>query len=291
MIADWTVPFTLVTDRGTIYFNEPSQTEGYYIIDKGASDEITEIRATRNGVPQNPGSILHRGFYSGVVLNLTLEYWTPGGKPACKTTDPTSQAMDDLLLKNLDAILNGGGRILFTPTGQPQRLIDELRWIGEAKLTEEDTATTVAFTLASPFPYAIDFEQTLTVLTEASPTDNLINTGTTEFYPVFKIYGPFFGFELTNADNLDDDGNPFKIVYDSDLPGAVSVPGGDYIEIDTFRNTVYLNGDGASRKAGIDIEQSDFFSLVVGNNNLTIVGDGGSNVAPDADVLWQAAWV
>ena len=57
-----------------------------------------------------------------------------------------------------------------------------------------------------------------------------------------------------------------------------------YAEIDTFRNTIYQNGAGANLKDGLDVEMTDFFGLVPGNNVITI--SGGS-----VTVLWQAAWV
>lgn len=290
MIADWNVPMVLVTPEGTLYLNESSQAEGYYVLDKRNCRQTTGIRATRNPVPQAPGAILHRGFTDGALLELAVEYWAGVNETACATSSPTSQSMDDLLLKHLRSILNGGGRLIWTPAGEPVRLLDELRWVETTQLVEDDGLTGTSFGLASPFPYGIDYTQTLTVLTSSSPTQTLTNTGTAPMYPVFKVYGPFYGFELENASNLDDDGNPLRIVYDSDLPGAVSVAGGHYIEIDTFRNTVYLDGDGASRKAGIDIEASDFWDLIVGDNEVTISGQAGSNVAPDVDILWQAAW-
>src|SRR6185295_4647970 len=119
-----------------------------------------------------------------------------------------------------------------------------------------------------------------------SPTAILNNSGTAPFWPVFKVYGPFDSFQIENSSNLDDDGNPMIILYQDILPGAVPIGGSDYIEIDCFRNTVYLNGSGDTRKAGINIIESDFWNLIVGNSTVTVSG-GGSNAAPNVDILWQ----
>jgi hypothetical protein len=95
------------------------------------------------------------------------------------------------------------------------------------------------------------------------------------------VYGPFDQFVLSNVTT------GLDIVYDDSLPGAVSVASGHYIEIITFANTVYLDGDGPSRKAGIDIRNSDFWQLEVGDNDVEITAN---STAPDVDILWQAAW-
>ena len=65
--------------------------------------------------------------------------------------------------------------------------------------------------------------------------------------------------------------------------GADSIAGGSYAEIDTFRNTIFLNGSGANLKAGVDELSSEYFGLRVGENEIAI--DGAS-----VDVLWAPAW-
>lgn len=288
-IGDWDVTFELITPEGSLFFNEPAQAEGLFLLDKAGCESGTEVRATADNVPQSDGSILHRGFLSGYATKFAMQYWAGIHLAACATTEPTSQSMNDLLGKHLRSILNGGGRLLYNPTGEPRRLIDDVRLIERLVVVEGDGLTGCSFTLASPFPYAIDFQQTLTQLSAGDPDATLDNDGSSPFFPVFKVYGPFDTFELENANALDDAGNPMRIVYSSALPGAVAVGGGHYIEIDCFRNTVYLDGDGPSRKAGINIIESDFFPLVVGDNLISISG-GGSNAAPDVDILWNPAW-
>ncbi len=118
-------------------------------------------------------------------------------------------------------------------------------------------------------------------------TTALTNAGTVNFYPVFKVNGPFTAFTLRNNSVLDSQGNPLDIVYDGNLPGAQSVAGGHYAEIDTFRNTVYLDGNLANLKPGINILFSDFWWLQPGTNNVRFESDSGT---ASVDVLWQAAY-
>ena len=68
------------------------------------------------------------------------------------------------------------------------------------------------------------------------------------------------------------------------LPGGQSIGGGEYAEIDTFRNTIFLNGDEDDLAAGVVIEDSDFWGLEVGNNVLDSSG-------PNFDVLWNIPWI
>lgn len=285
-ISTWDGPARLITPEGTCYFNEPAQTEGYYIQLKEACDGGADLRATRANVPQSGGSILNLGFDEGYLLKLGLVYQID---PQLDDCERKLSDQDDFLMLHLRSIESGGGRYIWTPgPGKPERLLDNLQLYIRPIVTVESGQTGVQFSLASPFPYAVDFTQTLTQLSAGSPSAVLDNTGTAPFFPVFKIYGPFDSFEI-DTDQLDEFGDPMKILYQDILPGAVPVGSGNYIEIDTFRNTAYLNGFGASRKAGISIIQSDFFTLNPGNNTISVSG-GGSNPAPDVDILWQAAW-
>lgn len=282
-ISDWDCPARLITPQGTIFFNNLAQNEGFYVQVKEGCDGGADTRATRYPVPQSGGAILNRGFDDGYLLKLAITYWVDNENPACETSDPTLAEVDDFLMLHLRSILNGGGRYIFQPVGETERLLDELSVVERAVVTVENGLTGVQFTLASPFPYTIEFNQSLTTIDAGSPSAVLNNTGTAPFFPVFKVFGPADNWTLENTST------GLMIVYDSDLPGAVTIAPGDYIEIDTFRNTAYLNGTGASRKAGIDIIQSDFWPLEVGNNTVTIQGDG-SDPAPDVDILWQPAW-
>lgn len=279
-IAEWENLISLVTPQGELLLNT-EQAEGFFLTAKENADSGCDVRATAQGVPQGAGSILHRGFPDGYGLKIPIQYWVDAKTPACATSNPTAQQMDDRLMRHVRSILGGGGRVFYHPAGMAVRLLDQINNVAKSPLTEEAGLTGTVLTLASPYPYLINFDQTLTTLTSGSPTATLTNTGSAPFFPVFKVYGSFDDFVLSNLTT------GMEIAYDDSQPGGAAVVSPDYIEIDTFRNTVYLNGDGASRKAGIVIPTSDFFTLEVGANDLQIASDG---TAPNVDVLWQAAW-
>src|SRR5262249_44606909 len=97
-------------------------------------------------------------------------------------------------------------------------------------------------------------------------------------------------FALANNSVLDENGQPLVIGYDSSRPGAVSVGSGHYAEIDTWRGSIFLDGDSADLTAGLTTvfdagpppRYCDFWKLAVGHN------------PPDFDtdtvVLWAPAW-
>lgn len=284
VVSEWDVDASLVTPQGTLVFNDQTSNEGYFIQDKDGCQSGIEIRAEKYGVPQGDGSILRRRFTTGYQLQLQLNLFESFQNPACKTTDPSSREMYDLIALHVRSILDGGGRYLWTPTGAAQRLLDDLHLLTPPALVVNDAYTQVTFTLDSPYPYAIDFEQTLTQFSEADPDQTLDNTGTAPFYPVWKVYGPITYFTILNVTTNE------EIVYDGTLPGAIPIPDGSYAEINTFRNTVYLDGDQTNLKPGVDIELSDFFPLEVGENDILVDGAGGTYPVPDVDCLWQAAW-
>jgi hypothetical protein len=290
-IADWNVPMTLVTPQGELDLNDVGNAAGGFMLDNQNCKSGPAVRATADNVPQGDGAILHAGFLGGYALTLAIQYWAGDSTAACATSSPTSDTMNDELMRHLASIIDGGGRLLYTPAGKARRLLDRLQLFGDSiDVTETPGATGISFTLLSELPYSFDFEQQLTTIDDGTPTATLTNEGSIKYFPVFQIHGPFSAFILTNHSALDKDGNPLQIVYDADLPGAVPIGPSDYIEIITFENTCYLNGDGPSRKAGIDITTSDFWPLVVGDNDVEIEGEG-TGPTPTVDILWQSAWL
>lgn len=291
-IDDWTFPASIITPEGTLNLNDDAQVEGcFFLLPSACVGSVEAIRAEKYGIPNADGSYLRRRFTSGYGLKLAMNLAVvPVGlgerKPACTTSDPTATEMLDLLMLHLRSILNGGGRFLWTPrvTGSAQRLLDDLWLFTPPVVTVDQLWTTVTFDLDTRFPYAIDFTQIVTSFSGSDSQQFLDNTGTSPFWPVWKIYGPSDGFHIVNQDTLE------EIVYDKDLPGASPIPGGSYLEIDTFRNTAYLNGNGADFKPGIDVELSTFFPLAVGVNDILVTDDGSGGGVPDVDCLWQAAW-
>ena len=172
---------------------------------------------------------------------------------------------------------DSGGRIEWTPTGKAIRMLDQIKIIERETVSIDAVGIrTVEFTLATRFPYAMDLTEITTSISSGGAAA-LNNTGTAEFWPVFKVYGPTSFFTLSNQSTGED------IVYDSGLPGGFAVGAGSYVEIDTFRNVAYINGNQANAKPNIDMELSDFWSLAPGSNAVGITG-------ASVDILWQNAW-
>ena len=256
-IAEWEKLTTLITPEGELALNDQNVDPGrpIYLTLKDGAESGTEVRSTGDPVPQGFGTLWHRGFTNGYVLKMTVEYWVLGSTgvpvPATELTTPTAQQMDDDLMRHYRSLMAGGGRILYEPTGLPVRLADRLFAIAKPVLSEAQVNTSTILEFGSELPYLLDFTQTTTTIDDGSPTATLDNTGSAPFYPVFRVAGPFDDFVLTNITTGE------EIVYDDSLPGAVAVGSGDYIEIITIANTVYLNRDGASRKAPTDIRNPD----------------------------------
>lgn len=270
--VDWNVQCTLGSVYGDLEFN--TDTGDRYLLDMAGCNMWQDVRAQQLNVPQEDGSLVQERFDTGTRLQLKVELWQDED-PAC---DEDLQRMADTISKHAHSMVKAAfaGRWLWDPDGVAVRLLDYMQMSERMTWEFAGRATAVGLVFDSPFPYAIDFTQILTNITGSTA---LNNTGNTPFYPVFKVNGASSAFTLSN------DTTGFAVVFDDSLPGASPIPGGSYLEIDTFRNTAYLNGSGANYKDGIDVTMSDFFSLVPGNNVITISG------APSVDVLWQAAWV
>lgn len=271
-ISDWTVSATLASVYGDLVLN--AATGDRYLIDQSDSDMWQDVRAQQLNVPQEDGSLIQERFFTGTRLKLAIQLWE-NGDPAC---DEALTRMVDTLMKHAASLLKAAnsGRFLWDPAGDDVRMLDYMQLLARPQWAWADGARKATLNFDSPFPYAIDFTQILTNITGSTALDNV---GNTTMFPVFKVNGASSAFTLSN------DTTGLLISFDSALPGASAIPGGSYLEIDTFRNTAYLNGDGANYKPGIDVQASDFFGLVPGANVISISG------APSVDVLWQAAWV
>lgn len=306
MIVEWENPWQLVSPAGTLQFNADvslgTTPLGHFLLDRTKCSAGAARRITRTNLPQADGEITHRKFRSGYVLELNVQFWDYGkGALAC---GGTLREMADLLDLHLNAIANADGRILWEPTSWPddglvlsQRMVDKVRSLGPSGLGGDSSFVSVVveqaadgpgadatFALLSPLPYAQDFTQ---ITTNIASGGTLTNGGNTDFYPVMQVHGPCSSFAITNTSVQDENGNDLSVVYDSTLPGAVTIGVGHYAEIDFFRQTIFLDGHFANLSAGIDVTLSDFFPLVPGDNVLTVGAYTGSQI----DVLWQNAYI
>ncbi len=303
MIGEWENPWWLETPEGTLLLNDTDMTtKRRFQLVPGRCSASLPVRVTADDIPQGDGAIPHRRWRSGFTVHLALELLVDpngeGGNEIGADPEPACEedlvAMLDLLGLHINAMIRTGlvsgfpnARLFFTPSGagtQGDRMFDrcQLQTGGAVSLTEGAIGTLVEFDLDTPYPYYIEATETQTSL-GASGVEMIDNAGNTNYYPVVKVYGPTSNFILLNDSVEDLDGNPLEILYDSSLPGASAVSGGDYIEINFFTGQAFLNGSGANRKAGIDMRYSDFWPLVPGENLVACIG------AP-AVVLSNGAW-
>lgn len=285
MIADWSVPFVLTTPYANLEFNVEMPGLGLYLLRQDGCSTGISVRQTTDNIPQADGSIPHHRFLTGVQIVLAIQLWADADSIAC---DEQLQTMLDTLKGAFRSLLNAGdneGRIAWEPVGgssadSTYRMLDDIRLLVYADpkpiSLETEWVWEVGVTIDTRYPYAEDLTQIQDTVTT---TATLTNLGNADFWPVWKVNGPFDTFTLLNEDT------GLQIVYDSSLPGAVSVAGGDYAEIDTFQGTIFLNGSGADLSAGIDALNTDDFPLIPGDNLISLTGD-----PPDADCLYQAAW-
>lgn len=264
--AEWDVPFVLTSPYGDLDIN--SATGDRYLLVQSGCDMGAPLRVTKDNVPQGNGSIMHRRFESGYECTLTMQLWD-GDNPAC---DAALVRMLDAINKHARGLLNAGdnqGRLRWTPTGANERMLDDIRLLERVvvQVPENGLGVQVTFAVDTAYPYAQEYTQQSTALNAT-----LTNTGTVAYWPVVKVFGPTSAFTLTNVTT------GLQMVY-----SGTAIGGGDYVEIDMFRNTMYLNGNGANRISSLNMLTSDFFPLEVGANALTITG-------ATATVLWAPAF-
>lgn len=278
-VSDWNPPnkFYLTNPfNGSMTFNEQTSS-GIYLLDRsGCSFEIS-VRSTSDNVPQSDGSILHHRFLTGTQMKLAFVLGETTEIPAC---DETLGLMLEELSGAFRSLLNAGdneGRLAWDiPGGGPIRMLDDVRLLVYPAFDAGGNLPTVTVTIDSQYPYAQDLTQISTPIANGANA-NLDNDGTANYFPVFQVHGATSAFTLENTTTGE------QFVYDANLPGAVSIGGGDYAEIDTFRNTVFLNGNGANLKAGVDQLNSEYWDLRTGINNVAITG-------ASVDVLWAPAY-
>lgn len=286
-IADWSVPFILhssVYSLTDLDINVPvsfAAGTGIYRLRPDACHLRNNVRSVKENVPQEDGSILHRRYLTGSEMDLAVQFWAPDDALAC---DELLQEMTDSFMGYAYGLLNAGddqGRVLWLPDGDSSafssyRMLDDIRLLSypvESGVTPYELTLTVDCGL----PYSEDFTQD-----NPSIPGTATNYGNRPTYPVMKLYGTFSGVTVTNTTT----GSVWQ--YDGTLPGAATVTSPNYLEVNVFNNTVYLNGSGANRMAGVIMTTSDFFSLVPGNNTITVSYTGGAGGA--SLMLVNGAW-
>lgn len=291
-------PTRLNAPIGNLLFNQAmilgDGSTGYFMLNAEQSKDRRSLRATSDDVPQGDGRILHRRFSSGTELTLVVQLWERiasseglgDGDPAC---GKQLRLMLETLGLYLQAVLNGRGRWFWEPTDYAdERMLDDARWLVDVSRDLSGKITTVTFGLDSPWPYFIDATERFGSDTTIPDGDTAVitNDGNHETYPVIEVYGATSAFTIINHSEIDDNGDPLQIVYDAAIPVTPPAPigGSDFAEIITFRNSIYLNGNQANLKKGLDVEETDFFTLRPGDNEIEVIG-------ADVAFRFNNAWV
>lgn len=218
------------------------------------------------------------------------------------TVLPTDTRTRQEVLDRLGAFLNPRGRAWLIyrledgSTERRIRLVPAQRTApiarpGSAKITvgwrgpdgvEESTTVTQAAAAATPdvepgMTFPLTFPLTFP---ESSPVGavTITNPGNVAAYPTLRLFGPVTGPRVENQTT------GARLVFPD-----LSIPAGDYLEIDTRAKSILLNGE-SSRYNELDFAVSSWLDLEPGENVLryypTSFGDGA-----EATVRFRAAWI
>ena len=281
-LADWTVSFELTSAvySATDLEINTQTVNGLYLLRPEGCSLVNQVRSTKEMVPQSDGAILHRRFAAGMEMTLAIQLWETPTKIAC---DTVLQEMLDTLMGYLYGLLNADdneGRVQWLPDGfssaaSNYRMLDDIRLASyPVESQQPGSPYEITVTVDCELPYTEDATQVSQSLTGGSGT--IVNYGNRPLFPVWQIWGPFNSVTITNTTPAPDQ----QFIWDESLPGAgAALTNADYLEIDTFRNTVTRVAAGpvlSNGAAGVDMLNSEFFTIPPGSNSITLSYTGGN---------------
>ncbi len=291
MIAEWDVPFDLITPAGTLHLNVTDGTthQRFQLVPERCNASLP-VRVTEDDMPQHDGAIPHRRWRSGYQMHLAVEPMVEvGGELDCAGGGDLVEMLD-LLGLHLNAMIRTGlfpgapnARVTWDPTDFDPRMLDRAQLLAAPTVSMDGSlgGALVEFDVDSPYPYYISVLETDTAITD-SGIHLIHNAGNTDSYAIIEVNGAVSQFTITNESIVDLNGDPLMLEYDATLPGGEVIAGGHYVEIIMFQGTVFLDGSGANRKAGINMLTTDWFPLIPGDNEIWIYGATGTIKANDA---------
>lgn len=270
--TEWHIPFELQTSLGTLLFNQGAYPR--FNMDQQRCRARRDIRATVDPIPQGDGEIFHERFTGGYEMTINCQPWLSEDQFACPGLEVggvSVATMRDTLYAHLWRLLRPDEaiqhRVVWEPTGLPNRMLDMIRLlsIADPTITREGLVT-FEFVVDTMFPYAISETQTVETI---NGVGQITNAGNVDFWPVIRLN--------------DDGGDIYNATTDKTISiGGGCLGGGSYIEIDTFRMTAYVDGDQANAKPCVDVELTDFFPIVPGVNDIFTTAS--------CDFLMNDAW-
>lgn len=289
-MIEWDVAFRLESEYGTVEFNDPESEDGYFVLIENDCKATRTLRATTDPIPQADGELLHRRFRDGTEITLAVQLWENFQEPAC---GKVRREMYERLVAVLDGMLNGNGRLYWSPTDYAgeERMLDSARWLTPIEVNFDGGVPVCTFTVDSPYPYVLDKTQRESepgaggILVPAGvPTSLVLPEFSAAFWPVMKAYPDSGTWNIINSSVDDEWGEALGFYYSASRPpGAGAIPNPHYAEIDTFRETVYYDGNQANLKPYVNPELTDYFFLQPGSNLI---------LATNVDVLFliNNAW-
>ncbi len=280
-IAQWPEPIFTLTNpfNGSMDFNVQTAS-GLYLLRQSECSFDIAVRSTKSHVPQADGDILHRRFLTGSTIQLSIQLMESEDKFACGAQLET---LLDELSGALRSLLNAGdneGRLAWTQDNGPTRMLDDVRLEVYPAFTTNGADVVVKAQIDSKYPYAQDLNQTCTFCADGTP-ETITNDGTAEYLPVFLVNVEDCPTRTPSASAVNDftitvtqGPNVLQFVYlGNALPGGVPISaGGHYAEINTFNNTIYLDGNGANLKAGVDELNSEYMPFPTGTFDVQVDG-------------------
>ncbi len=244
-----------------------SDPDGGFLVQRLPGLDGAGIRATIDNLPQKSGGIVH-------PFLRTPRYFTIEGLIVVGQFGTAGRARKrDQLAGALDEMLVADGRYYFVPPdgveGADERFLtvrhhDAFDSQGDSAGVKDFQAPLVAY---DPVIYGRENTHTIS----AGDSYMIPNYGTTPSWPVMKVYsGDFELFNATTGLSL--------IVAGASL-------GGGYAEVNMLYETIYLNGNSSDLLRYVDFEESDFFSLARGNNEIALIAGGGS-----VEILYHSTW-
>lgn len=260
MIVNWALPFELQTPYANIDLNADDGV-GMKLVPELCAAKYS-VRSSKDNVPQADGSILHYRFKTGYELALTVELWATRDNIACaEDITVLGEALDGALSSLLNPP-DQNGRLIWTPDGAGTmpgaRMFNDLALLeAPVSVMQAGGAIRVQFVLDTQWPYAMDTsERQISV----DGTVFIDHGGNADLYPVLKVLGGGGGVSNFIVSNVT---QGKALSYD-----GATIPAGEYLEINMFKNTAFLNGDEANYLNGFDPELTDFFTLSPGENQI-----------------------
>lgn len=272
-MRDQGIPYTFITNRGTFVLNPNGfQGDGLFMFDQPDAAERSESDVSARGF--SDGSVIGQTRIGGLQYGLTAY---------AMASDPQDREdLEDVLCGYVDSMRRIDGEIQWNSKGDGSlRVIRNVRTTAIPRPTDRiGVNKKYDFEIAAVRPYAEGVE----VQTDGSPLDTsggglvfpsafpwifdstgggditVPNPGKMDEKPLLRIVGPTSGPVLTRIDTQE------SIILD-----GLIIADGEYVDVDLFFRTIYLNGS-INVRGALRPVQSAFFSIPPGGTIVKLTG-------------------